>query len=433
MTIMVVAMIIIFPNETQLPAQFGIPIPQVPYYLALSILLIAATIVMDIFLLNSQSMRHGWPIFDYIEFAEYRYSHRSVRWKGYETSVDEDLEDEMHTMDMMCFSPQFFAIDCFYASGFIFTMIGMTMMLRQEYNLFADPLMPFIMGFIAFTGFTLRRVLLLVADKFDLWRKESKELPEDVEDPEAEAEKHNATIVPEEPVPKREKVDPLTGIALPLDADGQLSMTMDDQVTAKHVPRRILTTEAVRQKFLTENQSWLLTKLNLIFDEHTLQTYRPYLMAQYKKLLARHLGKKTNKYNVSDDENSDVGGAGNKDVEGGDTQLVRGRTSRQRRTDPQILAQFSPTSQVIAIFWLQRARRLRVLSRLVTAVGSLSALFFFLFCVLSSLTWICFCSWLTDHPCGAQRLLLRMQIDERLRVSGGRAALHRLTRDCVRP
>ena len=97
-------------------------------------------------------------MFNYIEFARYRYDNRGMRWKGHEPNMDETLDSSIQSLDQLCFSSQFYFFNALYGSSMVLLLMGATIMLREEYNVFADPLFPLITAFIIFSGLTWDQV-----------------------------------------------------------------------------------------------------------------------------------------------------------------------------------------------------------------------------------------------------------------------------------
>lgn len=58
--------------------------------------------------------------------------------------LDESIAEPLQTMDLLCFSSQYYFMLALFSLGMTFGMIGVTIHLRWEYNLFADPLTPLI-------------------------------------------------------------------------------------------------------------------------------------------------------------------------------------------------------------------------------------------------------------------------------------------------
>ncbi len=55
--------------------------------------------MMDVLVINTQERIYGWPIFDYVEFATYRFTARTRRWKANEQQMDEMVNEELQPLD----------------------------------------------------------------------------------------------------------------------------------------------------------------------------------------------------------------------------------------------------------------------------------------------------------------------------------------------
>jgi hypothetical protein len=66
---------------TQIPALYGINPVDLFYYTVFSIVMIPSKYLMDVFLLNTLELVHGWRLYDYIAYQKYRFSVRESRWQ----------------------------------------------------------------------------------------------------------------------------------------------------------------------------------------------------------------------------------------------------------------------------------------------------------------------------------------------------------------
>ena len=101
-------------------------------------------LAIDIFVLNVQELIYGWRIFDYISFQSFKFTTRENRWMLNSKVMDESIRQEMQTLDLMCFSSQYFFILAFFAMGMLSNIFAITIFLRFEFNFLGDPLMPLI-------------------------------------------------------------------------------------------------------------------------------------------------------------------------------------------------------------------------------------------------------------------------------------------------
>eukprot|EP00975_Prorocentrum_lima_P047380 9906748-Prorocentrum_lima.AAC.1 len=98
---------------------------------------------MDVFLLNAQELAHGWRVYDYVSYQRYRFSVREYRWILSCPVVDESISEPLQTLDLMCFSSQYYFLNALMAMGMMSFMFGITIFLRTEtsvemYNPFSD-------------------------------------------------------------------------------------------------------------------------------------------------------------------------------------------------------------------------------------------------------------------------------------------------------
>jgi len=87
--------------------------------------------------------------------------------------VDETLEPLFQTLDQFCFSSQFWFACSLSAYGTLCVVLGMTMLLRHDYDPFADPLFPLLVGLVIFTTVVACRVAVRLASVLQLWAVDS--------------------------------------------------------------------------------------------------------------------------------------------------------------------------------------------------------------------------------------------------------------------
>lgn len=78
--------------------------------------------------------------------------------------LDESIAEPLQTMDLLCFSSQYYFMLTIFSLGMTFGMIGITMHLRWDYNLFADPVAPLIFLIMFLFMELLQRLLRRLAD-----------------------------------------------------------------------------------------------------------------------------------------------------------------------------------------------------------------------------------------------------------------------------
>ena len=99
-----------FDECIQMRTLYGIKAKDLLFYMIFAIVIIPFQYVSDIFCLQVLELTHGWKIYDYLVYTRYRFLQRETRWKGFEDSLDECIEEGMRTLDQMCFSSQYYVM-----------------------------------------------------------------------------------------------------------------------------------------------------------------------------------------------------------------------------------------------------------------------------------------------------------------------------------
>ncbi len=124
---------------------------------------------VDVFIHCALEMFHGWKIYDYLVYIRFRFLQREARWKGLEDTLDECIDEEMRSLDQMCFSSQYYMMMTVAVNGIVYFVLGVQMMVRQKYNFFGDPallaMIQFLLGAFHLLSLTLARFSLF----FNLW------------------------------------------------------------------------------------------------------------------------------------------------------------------------------------------------------------------------------------------------------------------------
>ena len=131
--VFVVLFLMFFGTQTQMPKRYGITAPQMMYYLLFNIIMVPASLCGDMFLLSTQELAHGWKLYDYVSYQKYRFSVREHRWQmtAFDT-LDESIAEPLQSVDMMCFSSQFYFMSAMLSYGILTLMFGITIHLRTH-------------------------------------------------------------------------------------------------------------------------------------------------------------------------------------------------------------------------------------------------------------------------------------------------------------
>jgi hypothetical protein len=164
----ILAHIILFANETKIPQGYAIAQRELPYYLTFSCIIIFPQMIIDIFLLHLLEVIWGYKVYDYFTYAEYKFRNRQKKWMNQE-SFSRSIIHSWRSLDNMSFSQQFYYVSSLMTWGIIYLVLGMTILVRNQYNPFADPvLMIFIMMISVITSI-IRYFIKEVSDYFKIW------------------------------------------------------------------------------------------------------------------------------------------------------------------------------------------------------------------------------------------------------------------------
>ena len=87
-----------------------------------------------------------------------------------QSTVDESIKQPFQTLDMMCFSSQFFFIATIHSWGMIMCMFGITVMMRNQHNMFGDPMVLFIACIVWYLADIVKYLLVLLGRLCRVWR-----------------------------------------------------------------------------------------------------------------------------------------------------------------------------------------------------------------------------------------------------------------------
>jgi len=242
-----------FNAQLRLSFLFGIRQRDLLIYLIFAVVIVIFQVVCDIFTFNIQELFHGWNLYEYMKYARYRFLHRSARWKGLETQFDESIEEGMRSVDQMCFSSQFYFVLSLGGAGAFLITLAISMMLRAEYNMFADPCFLMVIGLMCAFCEAGQKVGLILADMGGLWKLADlggdagerlaveTELPYEFQQF-VDAGKHAARVL------ERHEWDG--------DYDGPLTSAR-------------MTSDTFRREFLDKNRLWLLEEFGAMLTPRT--------------------------------------------------------------------------------------------------------------------------------------------------------------------
>ena len=307
-------------DETQIEVQYNIKKSELVFYIFFVCILIPFSLSMDMFLWMSQELIHGWKVYDFVAYQKYRFSVRENRWQmeAWDT-LDESIAEPLQTIDMLCFSSQFYFICTIHGLGMLLVQFGLTITLRNDANPFSDSMLPVIMLGIFSMCTIIQWIGRLFGDLAGIWVRKS------------------------------------------------LQGTVDDEIAAKlaigegrqadleaeRLELQALNSERFRHRFLDRSRPWVLQHLVELLTPRTLQMPgadgRPvieYIRDVYHELMA--LGEGRRRPGDREDISSDSGDEGLRDKQASWSN-----------------APLSKPSGALLRHWLELARRRRALKKLI--------------------------------------------------------------------
>lgn len=249
----IIFMLIIFRKETEIADMYGIKESDMKHYLSFSIIIIPFQITADIFIHGSLELFHGWKIQEYLMFCKYRFHQREYAWRGFErNTLDECIEEDLRTIDHLCFSGQYYMILFLHTAGIIYFVLGSEMIIRSEYNPFGDPATLLIVSCVFLASGIVKFSLLWIALKINVWKPRSSNIKWLVDT-------RNAM----------ERVEPIDF------SSRKYSFSMEKRMME----------DSFRFRFIDHNRNWLLSQLPNILTPRTVKRSRPYLLNQFAKIL----------------------------------------------------------------------------------------------------------------------------------------------------
>merc|ERR1711871_903783 len=143
---------------------YAIKLNQIIYYIIFAAFVIPFVFVCDAFLMNAQELIHGWKIHDYLAYQRYRFSVREHRWMMRNRVVDESISEGYQTVDLLCFSSQYYFLMALLSYGILQITLAITAILRLEYVPFADPVIPLMFVIVFLFGEGLILIMKILAD-----------------------------------------------------------------------------------------------------------------------------------------------------------------------------------------------------------------------------------------------------------------------------
>jgi hypothetical protein len=295
---------------TRIPEMYEIRSNDLKYYTQFQAIIIVFTLAMDMFLLNTLELVHGWRLYDYVSYQKYRFTVREKRWQISSNQCDDAISEELQRVDLLCFSSQFYFMITCGGYAIFMLLIGITVFLRDTWNVFGDPVLVLLIILCMFIFFVFKHVLVIFANLVGIWRIRGNE----------------------------GRVDD--------DVDAKLRIAeMQKDMEMEQIELRALNSERFRHRFLERSRPWILQHLTELLTPRTLNMLgadgRPnveYIRDLYHQLTQMEGVR-------AEGDRSDI----SSDDEDADELMARQRAAWSRKP-------LTPSAHAIMMMWLDRVR-----------------------------------------------------------------------------
>ncbi|KAL4453837.1 hypothetical protein ABPG73_001341 [Tetrahymena malaccensis] len=142
------------------------------FYYLFNVWNIPFQIFVDILLLKSVEQIHQVSIKEYVNLCRERFKNRKFNWKADDTTdALKCLEPTLQKIDVWCFSSQYFFCLSVFVSGMICVLQGVQTIQINNYNLFADKILFFLLIIWVCLCFFIEKVCYFVYKSTSLWKK----------------------------------------------------------------------------------------------------------------------------------------------------------------------------------------------------------------------------------------------------------------------
>lgn len=126
-----VLLIKVFAKETKYPEKYQINYIDFDYYLYFAVVIILPQIFIDIFIMNSLEMVHGFKLLDYLSYSRYRFRVRKTAWVPQNFQLDKFIHQSYRSLDNLKFSDQLYFMGTITATGLFLFTIGISVMIQN--------------------------------------------------------------------------------------------------------------------------------------------------------------------------------------------------------------------------------------------------------------------------------------------------------------
>merc|ERR1719197_14953 len=249
-------------DESRILALYGITMREMRYYMSFQLTMTFFQIFTDVLILNVLELFHGWRLVDYFEYCNYRFVNRPARWKGVDETADETVAPHLRSLDLMCFSEQFYFMCTMNVMGIMMWLIGLQIVIVHDWNMFDDPASSICFIFCIIFCRLFKEGYYIFANYLQIW----------------DVEKAASGITAQDLQPQVFWGD-----------RKKLGQNAPPGTALANWPepgeRDVHALQRYREAFLKENQLWLQHSFVDIIDDKTIARYRTTLLTSLAKIL----------------------------------------------------------------------------------------------------------------------------------------------------
>ncbi|CAD7965434.1 unnamed protein product [Amoebophrya sp. A25] len=260
-------------EESQILARYNLRVDATWEYINFYAVVVFFNHAVDILCMNTLELFHGWRLCDYFEFCAYRFTSRPVRWKGLGETIDETVAPSLRTVDLACFSEQYYFMNFIATLGMLTYILGFQIILQNDWNAFSDPGSSLTLLLTLLFCKVFHKVISTIADYLEIWYVphtdmelnllrgyvDIRGLDEELRDQESDFNQNKKIIRPPAWSVLHDWKPPHASDVLGLDR--------------------------YRTAFVQENQLWLQHVFADLLDEQTTLKYRRTLLKSFTKIL----------------------------------------------------------------------------------------------------------------------------------------------------
>jgi len=217
-------------------------------YLLFIGMVILPHVVLDIILLNVQELFHGHRVYEYISYTKFRFNTRRVRWQLFADAMDRGVARQFRALDLVAFSSQFYFATLVHAIGVFSFVMGLVIVVAQDFNPFGDPVLPLIVALLWAVCTFVKFGTLRLGNILNIWQ---------------------VPLVRKRDMVHVRQNDPTVPVW-----DKKYKATVDLTIDKKYITNEVVQMEHFRHSFVKHNRPWIVQQLKDLLRHDILLRHR---------------------------------------------------------------------------------------------------------------------------------------------------------------